>query len=580
METDAPAATAIERCVQRGKALLAAAVAAADERRATAFDPLRGLYVTEREVKIILAEPAPAAPRDPPWILPELAPVTDDPRLHDAIAVAVAAEHVPRLDRVFGYVHDDLTRRTFTTGLAIELLGLRAADLAPDAALVRLSVLDVPRGEIPLAEPIRIDRGFVAWLAGDRRLDRRIRTHATWCGAKGPPEAPLHDSPLLLWGASADEISAAAEELVARSGLPSLLLDALAPVEHVAIAARDALLRAAALVVQTNEPRQAHDVAQLLSELGMKAVVEAPAGALRYAGAARRVAQRPAVSSASPSAYPLPFGRRWVPRRTLADLVLPAVQLRAIRSVADRLAQRNVVLAEWGVDRGSSVGGVRALFAGPPGTGKTMAAEALAHELGRDLYVVDVSTVVSKYIGETEKALATIFAEAARAGVCLFFDEADAIFGKRTETKDAHDRYANIETAYLLQALDLYPDLVILATNLAGNVDDALVRRIDVKVEFVMPDARSRRTLWERSLARAPRHDVDVTLLADRLPLSGGAIQSAALAAAFRAAADGRAIGTLDLMRAARDELAKLGRVAGRIELGEYFDALRLEELR
>jgi SpoVK/Ycf46/Vps4 family AAA+-type ATPase len=260
-------------------------------------------------------------------------------------------------------------------------------------------------------------------------------------------------------------------------------------------------------------------------------------------------------------------------------LILPPQQLRAVRSVLGRLAQRETVLREWGLQTGSSIGGVRALFAGPPGTGKTLAAEALCSELGRDLYVVDVSLVVSKYIGETEKALARVFAEAARAGVCLFFDEADALFGKRTEAKDAHDRYANIETAYLLQALDAYPDLVILATNMAGNLDDALVRRIDVKVEFSMPDVAAREELWRRALARAPLAGVDLPELAKSLPLSGGGIQSTALAAAFEAAAAGRPIATIDLLRSARDEMAKLGRVAGRRELGDHFDTLRAERL-
>ena len=221
---------------------------------------------------------------------------------------------------------------------------------------------------------------------------------------------------------------------------------------------------------------------------------------------------------------------------------------------------------------------MRVLFSGPPGTGKTLAAEALANSLGRDLYIVDVSMVVSKYIGETEKALATIFAEAGRAGVCLFFDEADAFFGKRTEAKDAHDRYANIETAYLLQALDLYPDIAILATNMSANIDEALVRRIDVKVEFPMPDVAAREALWKRSLSRAPIDNVDAHDLAKRLPLSGGGIQSAALAAAFRAASEDRPICTIDLLRAASDELAKTGRIAGRFELSENYAELRAEK--
>jgi SpoVK/Ycf46/Vps4 family AAA+-type ATPase len=276
-------------------------------------------------------------------------------------------------------------------------------------------------------------------------------------------------------------------------------------------------------------------------------------------------------------AAPLPYGRRVAPRRTLAHLVLPAQRLRAVRSVLRRVRARDTVQGEWKMQSGSSRGGVRALFAGPPGTGKTLAAEAVAGELGRDLYVIDLSMVVSKYIGETEKALSTIFTEAARCGVCLFFDEADALFVKRTSVRDAHDRYANIETAYLLQAIDDYPDVVLMATNILTNVDEAMLRRVDVLVEFPMPDAPARRRLWHVALAGAPLDGVDLDRLAERFILSGGAIQSAALTAAYDAAAESRAIGTLDLLRAARDEFTKSGKVAGRMELGDHYDALMAE---
>jgi adenylate kinase family enzyme len=564
--------------------LLERAVDAANARRATAFDPLRGLYVTEAEVAEILAHGRPPHPAgddlDASPLFPALGGITTSRAVHDAVALAIAAEYVPRLDRVFGFLHDDLTRRTLTVGLLVDLLGLDPALFAHDGSLERLAVFEVAAHEVPLAASVRIDRGLLSALAGDVRLDARIRPIASELAPPveaHPAPAPL-DTPLVLWGASAEDLEEAAGELAAAAGCGAIRIGADASLAQIGIAARDALLRGALLIVQAPDPAQARSLARHAAGLPLPVLIEAPGGIVAYDGPARRIAPTALRAAASAAGYPLPYGRRMLARRTLNDLILPAIQLRAIGSIADRMANRNLVTRTWGVDTGSSTGGVRALFAGPPGTGKTLAAEALANRLGRDLYIVDLSMVTSKYIGETEKALATVFAEAARAGVCLFFDEADALFGKRTETKDAHDRYANIETAYLLQALDLYPDIAILATNMAANIDDALVRRIDVKVEFTMPDASAREALWSRALGRAPREDVDISDLAKRLPLAGGGIQSAALAAAYRAASEQRAIVTLDLLRAARDELAKTGRIAGRIELGEFYSRLRAEQ--
>jgi ATPase family protein associated with various cellular activities (AAA) len=567
----------IDAALARARVVLRRAVEDAKARRATAFDPVRGLYVTEAEVTDILSRDYPS----PITAEADVSLMYAPGAVHDAIALAIAAEYLPRLDRVFGFLHDDLTRRTLTAGLLVEMLGLDPALLAPDGLLVRLAIFTLGTNDIPLAASVRIDRGFLAVLAGNVRLDARIRAvaseiarPATAAATKRAPRA----SPLVLWGASAGDIAAAAREMVADAGRAAVRLGAAAHLEHLGIAARDALLRDAVLLVESTDPATARAVAHAGGDLPVEIIIEACGGIVAYEGRARRVSPRAPSTARPPAGYPLPFGRRMPARRKLDDLILPAAQLRAVRSVADRMSKRDLVTREWGVDTGSSVGGVRALFAGPPGTGKTLAAEALANALGRDLYIVDVSLVVSKYIGETEKALATVFAEAERAGVCLFFDEADAFFGKRTEARDAHDRYANLETAYLLQALDVYPDVAILATNMVANIDDALVRRIDVKVEFPMPDATARQTLWRRALARAPVDGVDTGDLAIRLPLSGGGIQSAALAAAYRAASEDRPIIALDVIRAARDELAKTGRIAGRIELGNEYAELRAEE--
>jgi SpoVK/Ycf46/Vps4 family AAA+-type ATPase len=222
------------------------------------------------------------------------------------------------------------------------------------------------------------------------------------------------------------------------------------------------------------------------------------------------------------------------------------------------------VLGDWGFQGRIAAGrGLAALFAGPPGTGKTMAAGVIANQLGLDLYRIDLSQVVSKYIGETEKNLARIFAEAESSNAVLLFDEADALFGKRTEIGDAHDRYANIETSYLLQRMEDYEGIAILASNLRQNMDEAFLRRLRFVVEFPFPDAAHRLHIWQRHLRTdAPLDgDLDLPLLAERVAVSGGNIRNIVLAAAFLAAGEGQPIGMAHLLRAARREYEKVGKL-------------------
>jgi hypothetical protein len=249
------------------------------------------------------------------------------------------------------------------------------------------------------------------------------------------------------------------------------------------------------------------------------------------------------------------------PAFTLGDLVLADDVHRQLRELVAHVALQHVVLDGWGFRRRLPRGqGVAALFAGPPGTGKTMAAEALADALAQDLYRIDLSAVVSKYIGETEKNLAAAFDEAERAGAVLLFDEADSLFGKRTEVKDAHDRYANLEVNYLLQRVETFTGLVLLASNRAAAIDEAFLRRLRFVVRFQLPDAQLRRRLWERSFPpEATRHGLDWDVLADG-ELAGGNIQSAALAAAYLAASDGGTIAPVHVEHALRREYEKLGR--------------------
>lgn len=257
------------------------------------------------------------------------------------------------------------------------------------------------------------------------------------------------------------------------------------------------------------------------------------------------------------------------------DLVLPDAQKSQLRELVARYRRRRTVFGEWGFPAIPS-SGVVALFAGPSGTGKTLAAEVVARELGLDLYKVDLSSVVSKYIGETEKNLERIFAAAGAGDVVLFFDEADALFGKRSEVSSAHDRYANIEVAYLLQRLETFDGLVVLATNLQRNIDDAFLRRIGVSVNVLAPDEEQRRRIWQLVFpAGAPVEDLDLDFLARQFKVTGGVIRNAALGAAFSAADEGGPITMERLVLAMQREFVKLGHLSTESEFARYFDVVR-----
>ncbi|MFB9275299.1 ATP-binding protein [Cohnella cellulosilytica] len=266
---------------------------------------------------------------------------------------------------------------------------------------------------------------------------------------------------------------------------------------------------------------------------------------------------------------------RIAPARTWDDLVLADEPYSLIREACDRFLNRETVYERWGFGRKLPYGkGLSLLFAGPPGTGKTMAAEIIAGELGLELYRIDLSRIVSKYIGETEQRLSELFAEAENSGAILFFDEGDALFGKRTEVKDAHDKYANLEAAYLLQRIEAYDGVSILATNLLQNMDEALIRRMSFVVKFPFPDAAERERIFRVHLPpEAPvSAEVDLAFLAARLEVSGGYIKNIALAAAFLAAGSGKPIGMEHFIRAARQELRKMGKILVKESFSPYLD--------
>jgi ATPase family protein associated with various cellular activities (AAA)/winged helix domain-containing protein len=258
-------------------------------------------------------------------------------------------------------------------------------------------------------------------------------------------------------------------------------------------------------------------------------------------------------------------------RHAWNDLVLPAAVMRRLRDVSSAVAARAKVFGDWGFGRrGGS--GLMVLFAGSSGTGKTMSASVIAREIGLELYRIELASVVSKYIGETEKNLHRIFEAARRANVMLFFDEADALLGRRSEVKDAHDRYANIEVAYLLQQMEEHDGVIILASNLAKNMDQAFARRMHYVVEFPRPDAPLREKLWQKILPpEVPLgSDVDFPFLARQFELAGGDIKTVALDAAFVAAGAGRPLGMNELIAAVARQMLKQGRPVSAADFKQY----------
>jgi hypothetical protein len=260
-----------------------------------------------------------------------------------------------------------------------------------------------------------------------------------------------------------------------------------------------------------------------------------------------------------------------VSRATWADIVLPAAQIQTLQTVALQVRYRARVCDEWGFAEKSNRGlGLSGLFAGPSGTGKTLAAEVLANELELDLFRIDLSTVVSKYIGETEKNLRRVFDAAEEGGAILLFDEADALFGKRSEVKDSHDRYANVEISYLLQRMEAYRGLAILATNMKEALDPAFLRRLRFVVLFPFPDQAQRAEIWRRIFpAKTPTDSLDINGLA-RLSISGGNIRNIALNAAFAAAGSEEPVRMPHLLGAVRLEYEKLEKPLTHTELGNW----------
>ena len=593
----------------------------------------------------------------------------------DVLLVALAPEIDVRYERLFGYLHDDVTRRRPSVDLALNLLCARFEDklaararFAPGAPLLRcrlIELFDDPSRPQPslLGRQIRIDPRVVSHLFGVDDLDVRL---SSWARCRDPrtrmadlvQSSGLQESlrtlaashPVLyLQGPSGVGKETTAEALCSELGLKLMTVDldrllgdpAFETV--VDLAGREAVLQRAALLWKGFDRLLADDHAARLGSLlarleerrglvfltgetawepagalhGMdfhRIEIPAPeqrerveiwrrvlpvtdvdldalAGRFRFTGgqirdaaatarrlALRRSSERGRIEEADlHAACRLQSSRKLstlaqkiTPRRGWNDIVLPPGRLDQLREVAGAIRSRSRVYEDWGFGRRLSLGkGVNALFAGPPGTGKTLAAEILARELGLDLYKIDLSNVLSKYIGETEKNLARLFDEGRASNAILFFDEADAIFGKRTEVRDSHDRYANVEVSFLLQRMEEYEGVVILATNLRKNMDEAFVRRLHFLIDFPFPGEEDRRHIWEGLWpAELPRSaDLDLNFMARRFEIAGGNIRNIAVSAAFLAAADGGVVTMGHLIRATQREYQKMGKVVREGEL-------------
>ena len=583
----------------------------------------------------------------------------------ELLLIALAPDLDPRFERLYGYLHDDVSRRRASTGLALELAGagsgvarsLDRSRLGPHGTLVASGIVLVEEPERPfLTRSLRVADRVAAHLLGDDEPDAAVAELLVDAIA-----APIGDVAMLSRaldagiplvyirerpGTSGRSLAAAA---LGALGRPALQLDFArlgqndAPREIAAATSREAGLRGAGIVAGPIEtmaergtaavrafaesrppviligsrawdPAWAREAALVLDapvpsvperhELWLgsfngdaptgfdPAIVTlafrlAPDQITRAAQAARRAtvaAARPmtvadvATGARAQNAAGLErLARRIEPTATWDDLVLPAGIEGQIRELTARARHRDKVMGEWGMGGGSSRRrGITALFAGNSGTGKTLSAEVLAGDLSFELYVIDLSTVVDKYIGETEKNLDRIFTEADRVNGILLFDEADALFGKRSDVKDARDRYANVEVAYLLQRMESFDGLAILTTNLRANVDEAFIRRLDAIVDFPLPEEDHRRLLWRRNLpAGVPQTaDIDLDFLARRFKLSGGDIRNICVAAAYLAAAESRSVSMSDLIRSTEREYRKLGRLTVEAEFGGYLPML------
>ena len=621
-------------------------------------DPVRGLYISEEQVDRLLDSESVRSP--PRQRLERLASAfrLDEYDL-ECLLVAAAPDLDVRFERLYGYLHDDITRRRASIGLVLELLGLSplVADdrgrFSISGRLVGPGLLDIDDADRPfLTRSLRVPDRVTEHLLGGETPTPTVAavevdvpavapegsSRAARAIAGGVPVVYLREASRtagLAAGVAAlqtlGRTSLAADltrldpqsdsqdvitELARDAGLRGAglvagpvddLLErdqrALGPLRHAACpvvlvgrrAWNSAWLNEAPAMIELAPPSRQVRSAMWAQIAGPDTDFDPAAATVQYrvtpeqAARAWEAAERQAIAAGHPvNSDDLRAGirlqnaggldrlaRRVTPRADFQDLVLPDRVMALLREIVERARHRDQVLDGWKMGGRALRGrGITALFAGESGTGKTLSAEVIAHELGLDLYTIDLSTVVDKYVGETEKNLDRIFEQAEDVNAVLFFDEADALFGKRSEVSDARDRYANVEVAYLLQRMESFDGITVLATNLRANLDAAFTRRIDVLVDFPEPEEDDRERLWAMHLpSTLPREgELDLGFLARSFELSGGDIRNVTLAAAYAAAANGGRVTTTDLVVATAREYRKLGRLVHRSEFGPYHD--------
>jgi hypothetical protein len=660
--------------------------AATEWRRSSDPDPLdrfRGLHISAAHVERLLAPQTPQPPdQDAAALLRRVERGADeaekegfDLRLRrlvrtfgldeldvELLLIALAPDLDDRFERLYGYLHDDVSRRRASIGLWLELCGLEPAGgvawsrLAPSGKVTmgRLVVVEEPDRPF-LTRSLRVPDRVASFVLGNDEPDSQVAAltyHCEGVRATGVDavERWLRGEPSLAYvrerpGASAAQLAVAAAEAAGRTALAIDLRRIRAeddPAMIAALVAREGMLTGAVVVAGPLEALlgrgvgavqafgesaatiilygtgnwdpawsrgvpllgEAHPLGPERRQLweagidgaGVRGLDAAAATAqFRLSPEQIRRASRAAGLQAEAAGRPLEaedlragaraqnaaglerLARRIEPAVGFDDLVLAPDVLEQLSELTVRARQRERVLGEWHMAGAASRRrGLTALFAGASGTGKTMAAEVVAREMGLDLYVVDLASVVDKYVGETEKNLDRIFVEAESVNGVLLFDEADALFGKRSEVADAHDRYANVEIAYLLQRMEMFEGIAILATNLRSNLDEAFARRLDTLIDFPEPEEADRLSLWDRCLGTsAPRaDDIDLAFLARAFRLSGGNIRNIAVAAGYYAAEAQRPITMRDLVRATQREYRKLGNMVVESEFGRYFELL------
>jgi len=605
-----------------------------------------------------------------------------------ALTVCLGPEIDRRYERLYGYLHDDLSRRRPSIGLILDFCSREPGDairlrqiFAPQATLIKYQLLHImeetPGGNPFMSQMIRIDSRIASYLLGERSFDHRIQDKIAWFAPDPGSSVPVDiHGPLVaqlvtavegglgkegmdkkpvfyLYGRPRSGKRSLVREICRRLQLPLLAVDA----EQIAasatgfdegmfLALRENLLYQSVLYIQHLDRvlEQNHDHLRLMSLMNhvrsmggvtflsgekpwlwqvahdrilflpvelrfpeyveqvelwknalqghsdmdekdlLRIVSKYPSSHGQIKDAVMLAKTHAALRDGSGTvtqtdidqgcrAQSMPdlgrLARKVEAKHTWEDLILPSLQLSQFREICNHVHYRSVVYGAWGFGRKLSLGkGLNALFYGTPGTGKTMAAEVIASELHLDLYKIDLSQVVSKYIGETEKNLHQIFQEAQTSHAILFFDEADALLGKRSDVKDAHDRYANLEISYLLQKMEEYEGITILATNLRQNMDEAFTRRIRFIVEFPFPEEDYRQRIWEGIWpAETPlAENVDFRFLAKRFKLSGGSIRNIAVTAAFSASSNGQRVDMKHLLHATKQEFLKMGRLVDESE--------------